>query len=366
MDEFQRRKGTNPGRGGHSMARASEEAIEGARVLLSRLFNVPEKDRVIFTFNCTDSLNLALKGMLKPGDHVITSCIGHNSLVRPLNKLERQGVKVSRVPLCSDDGFVSPADIEEAITEETKLVAVTHASNVTGIIQPIEEYGAITGKHDILFLVDAAQTVGIYPIDVQANNIDLLACSGHKGLLGPQGTGVLCLNERVELDTLREGGTGSYSELEEQPETLPYKYESGTPNAVGIAGLGAGVRFILSEGLDRIRAHEHSLLERLVDGLSQIPEVILYGPKDRSKQISILSLNLKGWNPGEAATVLDQAFDIGVRAGLHCAAAAHKTFGTYPLGTIRLSPGYFNTEEEVDLAVQALAKICCSKPVWAS
>ncbi len=366
MDEFHRKTGASPGRGGHRLARATEAAIDEARVLLARFFNAAEKDRIIFTFNCTDALNLGLKGLLRPGDHVVTSCIGHNSLVRPLNKLEQQGVKVTRLAPCSDDGFVSPSSIEEAIIKDTRLVAVTHASNVTGVIQPIEEYGAITAKHDVLFMVDAAQTVGIYPIDIQASNIDLLACSGHKGLLGPQGTGVLCLSERVELDTLREGGTGSQSELEEQPEDLPYKYESGTPNAVGIVGLSAGVRYILSEGLDRIRAHAHSLLERLVDGLSQIPDVVLYGPRDRSTQTSILSLNLKGWNPGEAATILDQAFDIGVRAGLHCAAAAHKTFGTYPSGTIRFSPGYFNTEEEIDFAVQALAKICSSKPVWVS
>jgi len=361
MDEFLRKKGGNPGRGGHSMSLAAEEAIEETRVLIARLINALEKDRIIFTLNCTDALNLGLKGLLKQGDHVITSCIEHNSLVRPLKKLEQQGVKVTRLPPSSEEGFVSSASIEEAITEETKLVVITHASNVTGIMQPIEEYGAIVRGHDLIFMVDAAQTAGIYPIDVQANNIDLLAFSGHKGLLGPPGTGVLYIGDRVELDSLREGGTGSNSELEEQPSALPYKYESGTSNTVGIAGLGAAIKYISGEGMERIRAHKLSLLDRLLEGLTHTHDLILYKPKNRSKQVPIVSFNIKAQVPGEVSTILDQAFDIKVRPGLHCAAAAHKTFGTYPLGTVRLSPGFFNTMEEIDFALEAIEKITRSK-----
>jgi len=206
-------------------------------------------------------------------------------------------------------------------------------------------------------MVDAAQTAGKYPIDVQAGNIDLLAFSGHKGLLGPPGTGVLYVGNRVDLDSLREGGTGSYSELEEQPATLPYRYESGTVNSVGISGLGAGLKYIFSEGLERIRAHEQYLIDGLIEGLANIPKVILYRAKDGFRQAPILSLNIQGYEPGEIGTILDQAFDIKVRTGLHCAPAAHKTLGTYPLGTIRLSPGYFNTVEEIGLMLQALEKI---------
>lgn len=354
MDRFLREKGGNSGRGGHSIALAAEETVEETRRLMARFINADKKERVIFTFNCTDALNLGLKGLLKPGEHVITDSIGHNSLVRPLNKLERQGVKVTRIP-SSRDGFLLPEDIEKAIIPETRLIAVTHASNVTGIVQPIDEYGIIAQKHDLVFMVDAAQTAGTYPLDVQKDNIDLLAFPGHKGMLGPPGTGALYISSRVELETLREGGTGVYSELQEQPDSLPHKYESGTLNTVGIAGLGAGIKYILQESREKIMLHKQLLLTRLLDGLGQISEVILYKPA--GPQASVLSFNLERMEPWEAETILDQFFDIKVRIGLHCAAAAHRAFGTYPLGTIRLSPGYFNTMEEIDFTIEAIGKI---------
>jgi len=357
MDEFLRKKGGNPSRGSHSMAVAAMETVEETRMLVARLINAPEKERVIFTLNCTDALNLGLKGLLRPGDHVITSCIGHNSLVRPLKKLEQQGVKITRLPPSSQDGVISAQDIEEAITKDTKLVVVTHASNVTGVIQPIEEYGVVARRHNLIFMVDAAQTAGKHPIDVEAGNIDLLAFSGHKALLGPPGTGVLYVGNRVDLDSLREGGTGSYSELEEQPITLPYRYESGTMNSIGISGLGAGLKYIFSEGLERMRAHEQYLMDRLIEGLSNIPGLTLYTAKNGPKQAPVISFNLRGYEPGEVGAILDEAFDIKVRTGLHCAPAAHKTLGTYPLGTVRLSPGYFNTVEEIELTLHALEKI---------
>lgn len=361
MDEFLRNKGGSPGRGGHSLAAAASKIIEETRLLAARLINAPDKNRVIFTYNCTDSLNIGLKGLLKPGDHVITSAIEHNSVMRPLRKLEQQGVKVVRLSPGSNDGFVSPQDIEKGLTGETKLVVMTHASNVTGVVQPIEEYGAITRRHNIVFMVDAAQTVGKYPLDVQAGNIDLLAFSGHKGTLGPPGTGVLYIGERVNLNSLREGGTGTHSELEEQPVELPYKFECGTMNTVGVAGLGAGLKYISTEGLDNILVHEQSLTDQLLDGLSRIPKVTVYRIQDRSRQCPIVSFNLDGTEPGEVGAVLDQAFDIKVRTGLHCAPAAHRTFGTFPLGTIRLSPGYFNTVEEINFTLEAIEKIARSK-----
>jgi len=362
MDEFLREHAGNPGRGAHSLALAAERVIDETRSLVACLINAPEKERIILTFNCTDALNLGLKGLLKPGDHVITSQIGHNSLVRPLKKLEGKGVRITRLPPCSDTGFLSAKDIEEAIDEKTKLVVVTHASNVTGVVQPIEEYGVVVRRHGRISMVDAAQTAGIFPIDVQASDIDLLAFSGHKGLLGPPGTGVLYISRRVELDSLREGGTGSHSELEEQPVALPYRYESGTPNTVGIAGLGAGLRYIFDQGMERIRIHEQLLLDQLLEGLSQIPGIILYEPEDMRRRAPIVSFNLHGWEPAEVGAILDQAFDIKVRTGLHCAAAAHKTFGTYPQGSIRISLGHFNTAQDIESVLQALGKIAHSKP----
>ncbi len=360
MDRFLREKGGNPGRGSHSLATAATETVEETRGLVARLINAPEAKRVIFTLNCTDALNLGLKGLLRPRDHVVTSSIGHNSLVRPLKKLEQQGVKITRL-LPSPELEVLPArDIEEAITSDTKLVVVTHASNVTGLIQPIDEYGAVARRHNIIFMVDAAQTAGKHPIDVQAANIDLLAFSGHKGPLGPPGTGVLYVGNRVNLDSLREGGTGLYSEREEQPDVLPYRYESGTLNSVGISGLGAGLKYIFTEGLERIRAHERSLIDRLIEGLSSMPGLILYGGKEGCQQAPVISFTIEGYEPGEVGAILDQAFNIKVRTGLHCAAAAHKAIGTYPRGTIRLSPGYFNTIEEIERTLQALDKIARS------
>ena len=361
VDEFLRTKAGNPGRGGHSMAVAASEAVEETRLLLAQLINAADKDRVIFTLNCTDSLNIGLKGLLGPGDHVIISSLEHNSVARPLRKLEREGVRVTRLSPPSGGDFVSPRDVARAITQKTKLVVMNHASNVTGVIQPIEEYGLITRRHNLIFMVDAAQTAGKYPLDVEANNIDLLAFSGHKGLFGPPGTGALYIGERVDLDSLREGGTGSRSESEEQPADLPYKFESGTMNCVGIAGLGAGLKFIFKEGMDKILGHEQFLTNQLLEGLSRIPRVTVYKAKDGSGQAPVVSFNLEGSTPGEAGAILDQAFDIKVRSGLHCAPAAHRTIGTFPLGTIRLSPGYFNTTEEIDFTLEAIAKIANSE-----
>ena len=361
MGSFLREKGGNPGRASHSLAIAAGTAIEEARILAARLINAPEKNRGIFTLNCTDALNLGLKGLLKPGDHVITDRIGHNSVVRPLTKLEQRGVKVTKLAPSSDDGCLSAKDIESAIIENTKLISVTHASNVTGVIQPIEQYGAIARKHGLILMVDAAQTAGTYPIDVHDGKIDLIAFSGHKGVLGPTGTGVLYAGQRAELDSIREGGTGSESELERQPTELPQRYESGTPNTVGIAGLGAALRYVLDKSVDKIREHEIRLTAHLLKGLSQQSNITVYGPKDSAKQVAIVSFNANGWEPAELGAVLDQSFDIKIRAGLYCAPAAHKTFGTFPKGSVRIGLSYFNTHEEIDFTLEALTKIAKSR-----
>ncbi len=360
VDEFLRNQGGNPGRGGHSLAVAASRMIEETRLLLARLINATDKDRIIFTFNCTDSLNTGLKGLLRPGDHVITSRLEHNSVVRPLGKLEQQGVKVTQLSPYSRYGSVSAQDVAKAITGKTKLVVMTHASNVTGVVQPIKEYGAIARQHNLIFMVDAAQTAGKYPLDVQANNIDLLAFPGHKGLLGPPGTGALYVGERVDLDSLREGGTGSHSELEMQPTELPFKFECGTVNSAGIAGLGAGLKYIFKEGTERILAYEQSLTDRLIKGLARILRVTVYRDKDGTRQTTVVSLTIEEAEPMEVGAILDQAFDTKVRAGLHCAPAAHKTIGTFPRGTVRLSPGYFNTTKEIDVTIKAIEKIARS------
>ena len=362
MDAFLREKGANPGRSGHDMAVAAEKVMEETRVLLARLLNAADERDIIFTLNCTDSLNLALKGLLKPGDHVITSSIGHNSLTRPLRKLEHQGVAVSRLPPCSEEGFVSPRQIEQAIGQSTRLIAVTHASNVSGVIQPIAQFGEVARRHDLVFLLDAAQSVGALPIDVQAANVDLLAFPGHKALLGPTGTGGLYMSQRLELEPLKEGGTGTASESEEQPSGRPHMYESGTPNTVCIAGLGAGVRYLMSRTLADIQQHKKTLLDRLLDGLAAIPRVTVYGPRDRTRRLSVVPFNIEGWSPHEAGAVLDQAFDIKVRTGLHCAPAAHKVLGTYPHGSVRVSVGCLNTPDEIDFLLESLAKIAAAAP----
>jgi cysteine desulfurase family protein len=361
MDKFLREKGGNPGRGSHSLAVAARTVIDETRLLLARFFHAPEVERIIFTLNCTDSINLGLKGLLKPGDHVITSSLEHNSVIRPLNKLEKQGIKVTRLPVSPETGTVSSEEIEKAIIPETRMLVIVHASNVNGVIQPVDQYGAIARKHNLIFMVDAAQTAGKYPINVEANNIDLLAFSAHKGTLGPPGVGVLYISPRVDLDTLREGGTGSNSESEEQPGTLPYKFEYGTMNSVCIAGLGAGLRYILDEGMGKITSHEQTLTRELIAGLSVIPGVTLYKARDDMRQAPVISLNIEGYEPGEVGVILDQAFDIKVRSGLHCAPIAHKTLGTFPKGTTRVSIGYFNTGEEIKQTVQAISKIAGAK-----
>ena len=357
MDEFLRTKGGNPGRGSHSMAVAAGATIDKTRMLLARYINAPEYNRVIFTLNCTDAINTALKGLLKPGNHVVTDCIGHNALVRPLNKLESRGIRVTRVPPSPQTGVLSVKDIEAAVVKETRLLVITHASNVNGVIQPISEYGELARRRNIIFMVDAAQTAGKYPLDVRQNNIDLLAFSGHKGLYGPPGTGVLYIGETVDLDSLREGGTGSFSEQECQPDVLPDKFESGTMNSVGIAGLGAGLQFILDEGLNAIITHEQALTTRLIYGLGQIPGVTVYSAGKNSQQAPVISFNVKGYTPGDVGAILDNTFDIKVRSGLHCAPVMHKTLGTYPLGSVRISPGYMNTSQDIESTLKAVEKI---------
>ncbi len=359
MVHFLDEVGANPGRAAHRQAVESGRIVYGAREAVCELFHAPDPLRMAFCKNVTEALNLALRGLLHPGDHVVTGSMEHNSVMRPLRALESTGVEVTVVP-CSTQGTLQATDIEAAIRPHTKLVALNHASNVVGTLLPIGRVGAICRKHNLLLLVDAAQTGGAYPIDMQADQIDLLAFTGHKSLGGPMGTGGLIVGERVDerqLEPLICGGTGSRSEYELQPDFLPDMYESGTPNVVGLAGLQASVHWVLGQGVAAIRAHEVALAQRLIEGLRAIPSVIVYGTLDAERQTATVSFNVHGMEPSEVGLRLDDEHGILCRVGLHCSPAAHKTLGTFPEGTVRFGLGAFTTEEEVHVAVDAVRQL---------
>ena len=356
MAHFMGSVGANPGRAAHRRAVEAGRIVYAAREAVAELFHAPDPLRIVFGANVTEALNLALYGLLRPGDHVITSSMEHNSMMRPLRALEQDGVKVTVVP-CSSHGVLDPADVAVAIRPGTKMVALNHASNVVGTLLPVAEVGAICRDRGLLLLVDAAQTGGAYPIDVQADQIDLLGFTGHKSLGGPMGTGGLIVGERVDerqLEPLVRGGTGSRSEHELQPDFLPDMCESGTPNAVGLAGLRAGVRWVLGQRVEAIRAHEVAITQRLIDGLQSISGVTVYGTHDAENQTATVSFNVDGMAPSEVGQRLDEEYGLMCRVGLHCAPAAHKTIGTFPVGTVRFGLSGFNTVGEIDLALEAV------------
>ncbi len=361
MVRFLNEVGANPGRSGHRLSVEAGRIVYQAREALAELFGVADPLRVVFGLNATDGLNLAIRGLLRPGDHVVTSSMEHNSVMRPLRALEREGVEVTVVH-CSPEGVLDPAAVEAAIRPNTALVVLNHASNVVGTLLPVAEVGRMLRArgNGPLLLVDAAQTGGAVPIDMEGDGIDLLAFTGHKSLYGPMGTGGLIIGPRVDIERLqpiRRGGTGSRSEYEEQPDFLPDCYESGTPNTVGLAGLLAGVRWVLERGVEAIRAHEQALTRRLIESLSAIPGVTVYGTRDPARQTAIVSFNIAGMEPSEVGLRLDEEFGIMCRVGLHCAPAAHRTIGTFPTGTVRFAPGAFTTTEEIDRAVEAVARL---------
>jgi len=379
MMHFMEEVGANPGRSGHPLSLEASRIVQNTRESIGKLFHIKDPARIVFTLNVTESLNMVFSGFLKPGDHVVTTSMEHNSVARPLKYLEEKNFISLSIAPCDRKGVLDIDELRKLLRKNTALMVLNHASNVCGTLQDVRPVKAAVGE--IPLLVDAAQTAGCYPLDVEREGIDFLAFTGHKALLGPQGTGGLYFREGLSLLPLKRGGTGSISEKIEQPDFLPDALESGTQNNVGIAGLGAGVDFILKEGLGKIREHDKALTAALLKALYDVPGLTIYGPLKAEQQTSTLSLTFDsilpigtenvfsgcgsinlGWleegiPPDEAEKLLSKEYDIFVRTGLHCAPWAHQTLGTYPEGTIRLSMGYFNTLEQMEITAKAIREI---------
>lgn len=352
----------NPGRSGHSLSLKSSEIIYDCRKNLAKLFDTDKIENVIFTNNCTTALNTVIKGTLKDGDHVIISSLEHNAVLRPVAALEDIGVAYSVAQVVEGDNDKTLDNFRALINSRTKMIICTHASNVFGVRLPVERIGAMCRIYGILFCVDAAQTAGIVPISLKNSDIDYLCTAGHKGLYGPMGTGVLIINNDNTPDSLTQGGTGSFSADIAQPEILPDKYESGTPNVSGIAGLDEGVKFVMNRGVSGIEAYESGLINRLFGGLSNMDNVILYTEQPEfGAYAPVVSFNIKGIDCEETANMLNRKFNIAVRAGLHCAPLAHKSYGTLESGTVRAVVSMFNNRSQVDCFVNAVNKIQKSK-----
>ncbi|OUS68144.1 cysteine desulfurase [Paenibacillus sp. MY03] len=349
--------GANPGRGSHAMAVRASRILFDTRKALGKLFGIRNPNDIAFAANTTMALNMAIQGLVKAGDHVITTSVEHNSVRRPLYQLEQEK-DVEVTYLRSDEyGRIQLSELEKAIKPNTKLIAVNHSSNLLGTILPVGEIGEIARKHDVKLLVDAAQSAGIVPIDVKALGIDLLAFPGHKGLLGPQGTGGLYIAPEVDLEPLLLGGTGSQSEAPHQPLVRPDRYEAGTPNTPGLAGLKAGVHYVLNETVQNIHTKERALTERMMEGLLHIPKLRLLGPKLGEERTGIVAFQAENIDSSELSFILDQHYGIAVRSGYHCTPLAHASAGTADTGAVRASVGIFTTEEEVDTLVTAMTEI---------
>lgn len=351
--------GCSPGRGGYECSLKASRIILSARKTFTDFFNVPKPEQIIFTHNVTYSLNMIIKGILEAGDHVITTTMEHNSVLRPLKSMEERKIIEVDFVKCDKTGQLDPAKIKEAITEKTKLIIITYASNVTGTIMPVKEIADISSNNDIFFVLDTAQAAGLYDLDFLELKTDALAFTGHKGLMGPTGTGGFAVSEKMaeEMSPLIEGGTGSISDKEYQPDFLPDKFESGTINTAGIAGLKAGIEFIEEKGIDKIREHELKLADKFIKGLKKIDKINIIGPADIKKQAPTISITLDNRDMGQLSFLLDDKYGIMTRSGLHCAPFAHKTIGTFPEGTLRFSIGYFNQEKEIDYTLEKLSEI---------
>ncbi len=354
--DIMKTKGANPGRGSHTMALNASRVIYDTRCKLAKLFNIDNPLNIAFTQNATHSLNMAIKGYLRRGDHVVTTSLEHNSVLRPLYSLEEDcGLELTIVE-ADAEGVIDAQAIISAMREDTKAVVMTHASNLTGTILPVKEIGEACRDRGITLVVDASQSAGYLDIDVEEMNIDILCFTGHKSLYGPQGTGGIYLREGIGLAPLMEGGSGSQSKLKRHPREMPDLLEYGTLNAPAIGALGAGIDFITEAGLEKIRSHEEELVRVFIEGVSQLPHIELYGKLD-VKRTPVVTLNIEGTDPAEVSQLLDEEYSIATRPGMHCAPLAHRSIGTYERGAVRFSFGYFNTLEEVNYAVNALKEI---------
>ncbi len=386
MARFIAEDAANPGRAGHRMAVNAERMLDDARLRLTRLFDGEDHHRMVFAMNCTDALNMAIKGIVpvktRSGNtpHVITTILEHNSVSRPLQAMSEDGrITLTRVD-CDDAGFIDPDDVRKAITPDTVLIVITHASNVLGTIQPAKEVGRIAREHDLLFCLDAAQTAGIVPVSIKDQFVDLLAFPGHKSLLGPTGTGGLYIGPRcpdpaesvaaspdgartirmasyIKLKPWREGGTGGDSSTPTQPAILPYYLEGGTPNTVGIAGLAAGLDYLDAHPMSDLLKHEQHIVRSIIDFAHSDDRFTLYGTTDAGRRVGTVSFNIEGYEAPDVGSILDDSFEIAVRPGLHCAPYCHKRMNTFPGGAVRVSPGVFNTEAELETLLDALKQI---------
>lgn len=359
-DKFMREVGANPGRSGHCLSKQADTIVEETRELLAEFFGAPDSKLVAFTFNGTDGLNLVIKGLLDSGDHAITSNVEHNSVSRPLRRLERQGVEVSYLQ-ADAAGCLAAPELAAILRPDTKLVVVSHASNVLGCLQDVAALAKVTHRHGALFALDAAQTAGHYPIDMQALGIDILIVPGHKGLLGPYGTGAVITLRDVGILPWRDGGTGIKSDARLHPEELPYRLEGGTLNAAGIAGLGAALMFIKSTGVENIALKERADMERLLACLQAEERVTIYGPEEADRRAGLVAFNVSGITSAELAQTMNDEWKIAGRPGLHCSPLSHRAVGTFPEGSYRLSPGFFTPSEELDTVCEAIKQVCRSK-----
>lgn len=343
----------NPGRSGHELSLKMDRAIFSSRAKISKFLGGSNPLHLIFTLNCTDSLNIAIKGLINKGDHVITTSLEHNSVLRPLNQLKEKGIIDLSIVYADKNGILDPKEIESAIKDTTKLVVTTAMSNLIGSIVDVTAIGNICRKHKLTYIVDAAQAMGYLDFDMSTMPIDVICFPGHKSLYGPMGTGGLYFQDNIDIKALKEGGTGSHSQELEQPSEYPDRLEAGTINGPGVYALAKGIDFINNQGLEKIREHENQLKNYFIKGMENIEGLIVYGPKD-DRQGPVVSVNIENMDSSQLAQLLDEKYGIATRAGLHCAPLAHKTLGTEDIGAVRFSFGYFNTIEEVDTAIEAL------------
>jgi cysteine desulfurase family protein len=356
MDYFYRNFGVNPGRSGFDLCMETGAVVDNTRKMLTTFFNGTDPNRLCFSHNSTDALNLIIFGLLRPGDHAISTTIEHNSVLRPLYHLSQEGVDVDYVPF-DGAGFVAPDEIRARFRPNTRLVIVNHVSNVIGTVQPVREIGRYCREADIPFAIDSSQSAGKIPIDMEEQFLDVVAFTGHKSLFGPMGIGGLYVREGIEIRHTRAGGSGVRSADRAHIEEYPFRLEYGTPNVMGIAGLQAGVKWVIDKGLDEIHAHEIKLTKMLRDGLAAIPGVTLYCQDDLTDHIAVLLFNIDGMDPGDVGTLLDVDHNIACRTGLHCAPLVHEQLGTANArGAVRFGIGPFNTEEHIQAAIEAVSE----------